>query len=88
VKDEHGAVFVAAGDVLTYFTDEWWEAYEFFAMTEVLEAPPFSGGWTSWPAIATQTLFILKSEQNRYESEELKAKAKGSGGHDDRRAKA
>lgn len=65
-----------------YFTEEFWEAYEFFATTEILEAPPFSGGWTTWPAVAMQTLLVLKAERNRCDTEEMEATTR-NGAHDD-----
>jgi len=81
VRDEEGnPIFIALGDVKKFFTDAFWEAYEFYATSEILEAPPFSGGWTTWPAIAMQTLLLFKAEANRYENEELK---KTRDGHDD-----
>ena len=81
MKDEDGAaIFIDASAVRFYFTPEFWDAYELFAATETLEAPPFSGGWTTWPNDAVQVLLILKAERNRCDRDEIK---KGTGGHDD-----
>jgi hypothetical protein len=82
VKDGEEEIFIKAGDVLSYFTEEFWNAYEFFATSEVLGVPPFSGGWTTWPAIAMQTLLLFKTEANRWENKELKKRTRG-GGRDD-----
>jgi hypothetical protein len=79
--DGEEEVFVKAGEVQSFFTEEFWEAYEFYATTEILGAPPFSGGWTTWPAIAMQTLLILKTEENRWNTEELKNQQKDSASH-------
>lgn len=78
VKDEEGKpIFISACDVPRYFTEEFWDAYEFFAATEILETPPFSGGWTSWPAIAVDILLTFRTERNRCDQEEIEDKAKG-----------
>ena len=82
MADEEGKpIFIEVGDVRKYFTEEFWEAWDFFATTEILEAPPFSGGWTTWPDVARRTLLVLKQERNRCEAEE--AKAGRGAGHDD-----
>jgi hypothetical protein len=76
VTDSEGkAIFITAGDVPKYFNEEFWSAYEFFAMTEILEVPPFSGGWTAWPAIAVSILFTLRAERNRCDKEEIEDKS-------------
>lgn len=79
MKDEEGKpVFIQAEEVNSYFTEEFWEAYEFFATTEILEVPPFSGGWTTWPDLARQTLVLFKAERNKVDTEESEARTKGA----------
>jgi hypothetical protein len=63
---------VPAGEVASYFTEEFWAYHEMFAMTEILEIPPYGGGWTSWPAENAQALALFKAERNRIDAEEAR----------------
>jgi len=81
VKDEDGIpIFVSAASVPVFFTEEFWEAYEFYAACELLGeigAQPFSGGWATWPEVALKTLLAFRAESSRCDEEEMKAASGG-----------
>ena len=78
VSDENGeAIFITAAEIPGFFTEEFWEAYEFYVASETMAefgAQPFSGGWTTWPEPAVSVLLLFKQESTRCEIEEMKAR--------------
>lgn len=44
--------------------EDFWQAYEWFAMSELLEREPYSGGWMEWPAVAVIVMMAFKTERN------------------------
>lgn len=79
MKDDYGQeIFVSAAEIPAFFSGEFWEAYEFYAATEMLAelgAQPFSGGWTDWPEVSLKTLLVFKTESSRCDAEDARAKA-------------
>ncbi len=50
-------------DVPAYVDNDFYQAYEWFAFCELMEWPPYEGGWMEWPAVALGVMAAFKLER-------------------------
>jgi hypothetical protein len=71
VPDENGRpVSIRIGDAASYLTEEFWQCYNVYCMTENMGCLPFGGGWAEQPEWITRAVNLFKIEASEWESRE------------------
>jgi hypothetical protein len=72
IKDEYGKpVWVEAGRVSDFIDEDFYAAFEIYAMCELLATLPFGPAWAENPADIIQTIAVFKAEDRVMQSEKL-----------------
>lgn len=74
VTDAKGeAIFIRYRDIPDYVNEDFFEAYQWWVLSKVMEVPPYSSGWMDWPSVAVAVTAAFNLEQKTMEREEREA---------------
>lgn len=62
-------IFIKRGDIPKYVTQEFWEYYEIYRMSELFNMLPNGKGWVDEPVDIVEAVAAIKSELKLIESE-------------------
>jgi hypothetical protein len=73
-----GRIFVRFSDMASYLTDEFFQCWNVYRISEELGSLPFSGGWAEQPEWMVRAILLFKREAALHEQKEFDERRKGS----------
>jgi len=71
--DNGGKIFVSYGDMESYLTDEFFQCWEVYLLSEDIGCLPFTGGWAEQPEWIVRAIMLFKRETALWEQKEHEA---------------